>query len=325
MSKLSCRIRRLTIARSNRPRWLALPIVSAPIQLSAHCWINCHSTNWPSESDEAVNLRQIRRSYDRAVKLPESLVAELAETGSKAHHAWVEARQQDHFASFAPWLHKMIALKQQQADCLRQANEPRYDALLDEYEPGAKSSDISQLFAQLRQQLVPVVEQVVGAKRKPDVGILHRHFPQAAQETFGKRVIAQLGFDFEAGRVDRSAHPFCTTLGPRDVRLTTRFNEQAFESAFFGMMHEAGHGMYEQGLPAEHFGTPRGEAVSLSVHESQSRLWENTVGRSLGFWKYWFPHAQKQFPPHWRKSLSMPFTLRSTMSPLRSFASKQTN
>ncbi len=152
------------------------------------------------------------------------------------------------------------------------------------------------MLAGLREQLVPLVAAIAGSPRRPDLSIVSGSFPTAAQEAFGRAAGSAIGFDFDRGRLDVTAHPFCTTLGPHNCRITTHFDEHFFNAAFFSILHEAGHGLYEQGLPAEHYGLPLGEAVSLGIHESQSRMWENMVGRSHAFWEHFFPEAQRRFP-----------------------------
>ena len=171
-----------------------------------------------------------------------------------------------------------------------------YDALLDDYEPGETAAALAPLLGELRDALIKLLAAIQGSSRRPDRAILHRHFPKADQERFARRAAAKIGYDLKAGRLDPTAHPFSTGIGPGDVRITTRYDEDCFSMAFFSVLHETGHALYDQGLPAEHWGTPMGEAVSLGIHESQSRMWENLVGRSLGFWKFFYPEAQKIFP-----------------------------
>jgi carboxypeptidase Taq len=248
-----------------------------------------------TDSPEAVNVRELRRAYDRATRLPKSLVEELARTTSHARHAWLEARHDSDFALFAPWLKEIMHLKRQEAECFGFEVSP-YDPLLDEYEPGATSRDITALFAALRAELVPLVQAIAGSPRQADPSILQREFPVDRQRQFGEAAATALGFDFERGRLDTTAHPFCTRIGPGDCRITTRFRANGFNDAFFGILHEVGHGLYDQGLDAAHHGTPMGEAVSLGIHESQSRLWENAVGRSRSFWEHFFPLARRLFP-----------------------------
>ncbi|MCC6126216.1 MAG: carboxypeptidase M32 [Pirellulales bacterium] len=246
-------------------------------------------------SDAAVVVRRLKHQRDKKIKLPQSLVEELARTAVLGQHAWQEARKQNNFGMFRPLLEKTIDLKKQQAEALGYADCP-YDALLDDFEPDERTANIRRALRDLREQLVPLVAAIGASAKRPKTEILKRPFPVAQQEAFGKLAAAAIGFDFEAGRVDVTAHPFCTTLGPRDCRITTRYHEDFFPAAFFGTLHEAGHGMYEQGLPAENYGLPTGEAISLGVHESQSRMWENLVGRSKSFWKFFYPEAKKQFP-----------------------------
>jgi carboxypeptidase Taq len=244
--------------------------------------------------DAGANLRRLKREYDKRVKLPKSLVEELAQTAVFAQQAWVEARRKSDFSHFRPWLDKMLGLKRQEAEALGYAECP-YDALLDRYEPDARTAEVAVVLAGLRQQLVPLVQAVGQSGRRPDVSILHRSFPLDAQQAFGRMAAARIGFDFDRGRLDVTAHPFCSGLGPSDCRITTRYDEHFFNEAFFGILHEAGHGIYEQGLRADQYGLPLGEAVSLGIHESQSRLWENFVGRSLAFWQFFYPEAQRRF------------------------------
>jgi carboxypeptidase Taq len=242
----------------------------------------------------AVNVREWRRSYDRLTRLPRDLVEETARTTSLAQQEWVEARKASDFGRFRPWLAKIVALKRREAQCLTRGG-PLYDALLDEYEPGAKSRDIATLFASLEADLVPLVSAIAGAARRPDASLVARDYPVDRQRVFGEAAAAAIGFDFQRGRLDTTAHPFCSGIGPGDCRITTRFDPRSFGDAFFGILHETGHGLYDQGLDPEHYGTPMGEAVSLGVHESQSRLWENAVGRSRAFWQYFFPLARQVF------------------------------
>jgi len=247
------------------------------------------------QSEQAITLRRLKRQYDKDVKLPQKLVEELAQTASLAQHVWQEARRQNDWKSFFPWLEKTFHLKRQQAEALGYP-ECRYDALLDDFEPDTRTAEVARVLSELRDRLVPLVERIVGSPRKPDSSLLRRYYPRDAQETFGREVAAAIGFDFTAGRLDVTAHPFCSGLGPRDCRITTRYNEHSFPEAFFGILHEAGHGLYDQGLPEDQYGLPLGEPVSLGIHESQSRLWENLVGRSWAFWQHLFPKAQQYFP-----------------------------
>lgn len=243
----------------------------------------------------AVNVREIRRAYDRAVRLPEGLVRELAETAAQAHDVWVEARRTSAFAAFQPWLAKIVALKRREAEALGPADN-LYDALLEAYEPGETVARLVPVFRELREALVPLVAAIQATGRRPDDAVLRRAYPLPAQEAFGRGVAAAFGFDFAAGRLDVTTHPFCAGIGPGDTRLATRYNPVDFGDAFFSIVHETGHGLYDQGLDPAHAGTPMGSPVSLGIHESQSRLWENFVARSRAFWDYAFPRAQAAFP-----------------------------
>jgi carboxypeptidase Taq len=248
-----------------------------------------------SGSTVAVNLREIRRAYDRATRIPAALVQELARTSTLAQDVWVEARKASDFGRFRPWLEKLVGLKREEAQAVGRGGA-LYDALLEEYEPGETAARLTQVFAELRTALVDLVGRIAASGKRPDLAVLHRAYPIAAQEAFGKAVVTAFGFDFQAGRLDVTTHPFCSGIGPGDTRLTTRYNLHDFGDAFFSILHEAGHGLYDQGLDPEQYGTPMGEAASLGIHESQSRLWENFVGRSRAFWDYWLPRARQVFP-----------------------------
>lgn len=246
--------------------------------------------------DAEANLRELRRTYRRATCLPMRLVEELARVTALAQQHWAAARRQNRFADFLPWLDQIVRLKREEAAAVGFADEGEpYDALLDEYEPGASSAEVAIVFDHLRQELVPLLDAIRGSVRTAPTDILHRQFPIEQQSVLARETAARIGFCFETGRLDVTTHPFCCGIGPGDCRLTTRYDEQHFSTAFFGTLHEAGHGMYEQGLPAEAFGTPLGSAVSLGIHESQSRLWENLVGRSAAFMRYLLPVAQSTF------------------------------
>jgi carboxypeptidase Taq len=243
-----------------------------------------------------TNLRETRRTFERQARIPTALVKEIAHTTTLARDAWVKAREQSDFSLFAPLLGKVIELKKQVAEHIGYETEP-YDALMDEYEPGAKAADIEKLFARLRDETVPLLTRIQNAPDKPDQSILKRHYPRERQEQLSRKMAEALGFDFACGRGDVSAHPFCTTIGGSgDVRITTRYFEDFLPAAMFGTIHETGHALYEQGLLPEHRFTPMGEYVSLGIHESQSRMWENIVGRSRAFWEYHFNDLQALFP-----------------------------
>ena len=243
---------------------------------------------------QATNIRETKRSFARASRVPEELVTRMARTAAIAQNAWIKARADNHFETFAPHLREIIELKRLEAEAIGYEGEP-YDALVDEFEPGATAAMVEKLFGELRQRLVPIVSAIAQAKQRPDFELLKRYYPRAGQEQLGRRIAKEMNFDFDAGRMDESVHPFCMSMNPDDVRLTTRYNEHYMPSAVFGVMHETGHSLYEQGLLKEHMFTPAGTAVSLGIHESQSLLWENQVGRSQAFWRRHFSMAQELF------------------------------
>jgi carboxypeptidase Taq len=242
-----------------------------------------------------ANLRELRREFDRATKLPVELVARDSMASSLAKHAWADARARSDFSTFAPHLQTLLDIAREKADLWGYANEP-YDALLEGYERGTSTAAVARLFDAMRPVVCEIAAQAVEISLSHAPVLPDGPYPVAVQQRFNSQIAEAIGFDFEAGRIDTTTHPFCTTLGPRDVRLTTRYMESDFTSSLFGVLHEAGHGMYEQGLPADDFGLPSGSAVSLGIHESQSRLWENHVGRSRIFWEKWYPVAQENFP-----------------------------
>ena len=248
------------------------------------------------ESAPTVNVREARRDFDRATKLPRALVEELSRVASLSQQAWVEARRNADFAEFRSWLEKTVTLKREEAAAIGYGDGVPYDALLDQFEPRATADDIERVFTPLREELVRLVAEIADSGIQPDVSILGRRFPIEAQSEFGTLAASRIGFCFEDGRLDVAAHPFCSGFGPGDCRLTTRYDEHHFPGAFFGTLHEAGHGIYEQGLDRDTYGTPIGETVSLGIHESQSRMWENLVGRSRAFWRHFFEPAQQAFP-----------------------------
>ncbi|HEV2147043.1 MAG TPA: carboxypeptidase M32 [Longimicrobiaceae bacterium] len=245
----------------------------------------------------AANLREVRRGFDLATRLPTSLVREIAETSSRAMEAWKDARERDDFAAFAPWLAKTVELARVKAECYGvPEGADLYDALLDEFEPGMTSTEVERVFGALRAGLAPLIAAIAESATRPEMRLGSVRVTAGAQKALGRRVLERIGFDFRAGRLDVSTHPFCEGAGPGDTRLTTRYSEDEFLDALVSSLHEAGHGMYEQGLPKDaYFGQPVGEAASLGIHESQSRMWENMVGRSRPFWEWALPVAQDAF------------------------------
>ncbi len=246
----------------------------------------------PLDPDAAL-VRVTRRDYERAVRVPSSLVAALSKATSQAQQAWTQARANDDFARFAPHLEQLVDLSVEKAEAIGYEDEP-YDALLTEYEPGRSTAEVASLFDTLRDDLVPLVDAIDDAPQI-DGTILRGTYPQSKQRAFGRTVIADFGYDFDRGRQDVSAHPFTTAFSANDVRLTTRYDEENVASALFSTIHEAGHGLYEQGIDPSLDRTPLGEGTSLSIHESQARLWENHVGRSRPFWRHYLPRLRETF------------------------------
>jgi len=245
---------------------------------------------------EQGNLRIIRDSYDKATKKPVEFVEEKARHTSKSIVSWTEAREKNDFSIFRDDLAKMIDMSRELAGYLGYDENP-YDALLDLYESGLSVAKLDPLFAGLRESSVPLIKSVSELENKPDCSWVHKHpWPKASQEALSQALSEAIGFDFQAGRRDESTHPFCGGSNPDDVRWTTRYDEKEPYGAIFGTMHETGHALYEQGRPRNLDFQPAGEANGLGVHESQSRLWENQIGRSLEFCEWSFPMWQKYFP-----------------------------
>ena len=260
-------------------------------------WLSTCEASELNSDDHSVtgtNIREWRRTYDKKIRLTKSFVEELARTTSLGHHAWIEARDKSEFGLFLPWLDKIVKLKREYADLTGNGKEP-YDALIDDYEPGECAANINIVFAALKNELVPLIDGISNSRHQPDLSVLNKKFPVDRQRDFGKLAAKTIGFDFNSGRLDTVVHPFCCGVGRGDTRITTRWDANDFSSAFFGIIHEIGHGLYDQNLPLEHWGTPAGEAVSLGIHESQSRLWENIVARGQPFWTYFYPKLQKTF------------------------------
>ncbi len=248
----------------------------------------------PFESDEAALVRVTRRSWERAVRKPASLVAEFQSHVSECYQAWTVARPANDFARMVPYLEKTLELSRRIAACY-----PGYDhiaePLIDFSDYGMKVTTLRSLFGELRERLVPMT-RAIAARPAPDAAFLRRGAPADQQLAFGLEVIRAMGYDFNRGRQDLTHHPFQTTLSAGDVRITTRVREDDLGDALFSTLHECGHALYEQGIDRRHEGTPLAHGTSAGVHESQSRLWENIVGRSRGFWEHFFPRMRERFP-----------------------------
>lgn len=239
-------------------------------------------------------LREVWRDFSRAKKLPSEFVMTLSRECSLAQQVWAEAKTQNTFAKFLPNLRTVLSLKRQEAQYLGYTDSP-YNALLDAYEPGSTIAALQPIFAQLKARLVPLLRRITESQVRIDDSILRHSYDQTRQLEFGRLVLTAMGYDFERGRLDLSAHPFTTSFHPTDVRVTTRVYERELQSCLFSCIHEGGHGLYDQGLDQRYFGTPLGDSVSLGIHESQSRLWENCVGRSRAFWRFFYPILQQTF------------------------------
>ncbi|HZS95070.1 MAG TPA: carboxypeptidase M32 [Chloroflexota bacterium] len=247
------------------------------------------------DSDEASLIRVVNRDYEQSKKIPAELVREMSQHAVLAQQAWVKARAENDFAAFAPYLSKTIDLSRRVADYLGYEGE-RYDALLDLFEPGMKTAHVAAIFADLKAELVPLVAAIAERADRVSDAVVHQSFDEAKQEEFGKAMAAAFGFDFTRGRLDRTVHPFATGFSRNDVRITTRYDPNFLNPSLFSTLHEAGHGMYEQGIGETLDGTMLGNGASLGVHESQSRLWENIVGRGRDTWQHFYPRLQETFP-----------------------------
>lgn len=248
----------------------------------------------PYEDDTASMARVLRRDYLKAVRLPSAFVAELAETSGLGTTAWAQARSANDWGGFEPHLARMIELKKREADYIGYKDK-MYDALLDEYEPDMTHGQVAVIFGAMRAELVPLVRAIAEHADRVDDSALHQAYDPARQWAFAQEALRTIGYDFNRGRMDAVPHPFCTTFSRDDVRVTNRILPHFFNSCFFGALHEGGHAVYEQGSPERLEHTGLGGGSSLGVHESQSRLWENMVGRSRPFWEYMFPRFRKVF------------------------------
>ncbi|HEY1017132.1 MAG TPA: carboxypeptidase M32, partial [Herpetosiphonaceae bacterium] len=247
-------------------------------------------------SDEEALVRVARRNYLKETKLPTELVAELTRTTALAESAWARARAESDWAMFAPHLEKMVDLQRQVARQLNPDIHP-FDALLDWGEPGMSKAQIETMYEELKAGTVPLIRAIAerSAGETRDAA-LHGDYPEPLQERFGETIISRFGYDWNRGRQDRTVHPFCTSFGIDDVRITTRFDPAWLSPALFGTLHESGHALYEQGVSKAYARTPLAGGASMGVHESQSRLWENLVGRSRPFWSHFYPKLQETFP-----------------------------
>jgi carboxypeptidase Taq len=247
-----------------------------------------------AESDQAALVRVARRDYDRATRVPSTFVHRLAEHTAATYHAWQSARPANDFASVRPLLDKTVALSRELASFYPAQTHP-FDALVDRAEEGMTVHGVRALFDDLRPNLVKLLS-AIRTRPMADDRCLHGDFPEPAQRAFAETVVRRFGYDFNRGRNDKTAHPFMIKVGKGDIRITGRCRTDELSDGLFSTLHEAGHAMYEQGVDERLDGTPLYHGTTWGVHESQSRLWENIVGRSLAFWRYWYPQLQAAFP-----------------------------
>jgi carboxypeptidase Taq len=247
----------------------------------------------PDET-ERKNISLNRLDFEKQKKYPASFVRKMSEAVSRSFNSWNQAKKENRFSLFEKDLAQLVELKKEETQLLGYSGHP-YDSLMDEFEKGSTVKLVDRIFSNMRPKLQELLEKILG-KKTPEDAFLYKSFDKKKQWDYGIQVIGSLGFDFEAGRQDLSSHPFSTSFNKYDVRITTRIDESDFTSMLFSCIHETGHALYEQGLPESEYGLPSGEYASLGIHESQSRLWENHVGRSRAFWKFQYPLAQEKFP-----------------------------
>ncbi len=252
-----------------------------------------------STEQRAASILKLKKDFDRHIRLPVDFVQAMAKATALGQQAWEAARRNDDWQLFQPHLKTIVGLKRQEAQLLRQSGSD-YDALIDQYEEGATSEQLTALFAPLQSALVPLVKACGDSRIKPLGDAFRRTVALPQQHSASRWIAEKIGYSFERGRLDETSHPFCTTLGPDDCRILTRYQIDYFPSGFYSTLHEAGHGMYEQGLPKDWYGLPAGAAASLGIHESQSRLWENFIGRSEPFWRFALPELNRMMPGLWQ-------------------------
>ena len=279
----------------------------ATLGKTAHAWfitdeigelleaLSSDAAGWDYDSDEASLVRVVARDHEKARKVPSELVAEIARVSALAFEAWAKAREESDFPMFQPHLEKVVELNIRLAEAL--GYEDRiYDPLLDQYEPEMKTAQVTAIFDDLKTELLPLVRAISEQKDAVDDSVLYQTYNERQQWEFGVQVIKDFGFDFTHGRQDKSLHPFTTSFSIKDVRLTTRVDPNYLPTALFGTLHESGHGLYAQGVSLSLERTSLDDGASLGLHESQSRMWENLVGRSGEFWSHYFPRLQGFFP-----------------------------
>jgi carboxypeptidase Taq len=244
---------------------------------------------------EACNIREAQREYDKETKVPKKLVQEMAELGSKGHFVWIKARKDNKFSDFAPTLERFIELKKEWAACVF-PDLSAYDANIDNFERGTTMAEIAPIFERLKAELIPLIKSVREAKYQPDTSFLEGTFPVDRQEALGKQISRDMGFAFDQGRMDVSVHPFCGGGHPTDVRITTRYHDSDFIESLYAVIHETGHGLYEQGRMKEGRDLPVSEALTMGIHESQSLFWERMIAQNKAFCAHYIETIRATFP-----------------------------
>lgn len=258
-------------------------------------YFNREDINSKLDNVMRITVKECTKNYDRSKKIPPEIFKEFVVIRAKANAVWQEARAKSDFSLFAPYLEKIVDYTQQFIDLWGYEGH-RYNTLLDRYEEGMTVEKVDKIFAELKEKTVELVKKINGSKVKIDTEIFTKEFPVDKQRRLGEFILNRMGYDFDAGRLDESAHPFATGLNPGDVRITTRFNPMDFRSAIFGVIHEGGHALYEQNISDTLNNTPLHHGTSNGIHESQSRMWENMIGRSLPFWKCFYNDLLQEFP-----------------------------
>ncbi len=256
--------------------------------------LSSNSAGLEADSDDARLVKVAKRNYEKATKVPAEFVSEFARVSTMAQSIWEKARKNSDFGLFQPELEKLVELRRQYADFFKPWQHV-YDPLLDDFEPGMKTAEVQDIFNTLRPMQVALIK-TISEKPKIDKSFLFLEYPEKDQWDFGMEVINRFGYDLQHGRQDKSVHPFTTGFGLNDVRITTRFNPHFLPTAMFGSMHECGHALYELGIDKKYNRSPLADGASMAVHESQSRMWENLVGRSRAFWRFFYPRLQEIFP-----------------------------
>lgn len=241
------------------------------------------------------SVEKARKEFDKYRKIPKDMYREYVELQSIAESVWEEAKPAADFKKFEPYLEKIVRFNIEFAE-LWGYEENRYDALLDQYEPGVPVSKIDGVFAQLRENIVRLLEAVQASPHQPDTSFIGQTFPVEGQRAIGRYILEEMGYDFDAGRLDVTVHPFAISLNPGDVRVTTKYDTRDFRTALFGTIHEGGHALYEQNISIDLLGTPLCTGTSMGIHESQSLFWENFIGRSYAFWSHYYDKLVEQFP-----------------------------